>query len=120
MSHNFVEQASGAVRCSQCGETREALSDPARFVDGVPPRCLFAPLGNELSHPVHYIIISLKYLSTPILFNEINTIAACAVSTIPPNFIDSTPLLINETNAIVSIICLFSDSSSPSDRHSTW
>ena len=49
MAHYFdLKHVNGALvsYCSQCGETMEFLSDPARFVDGVPPRCLFAPLGN--------------------------------------------------------------------------
>jgi hypothetical protein len=76
MSHNFVEQASGTWGCSQCGETRADLIDPARFVDGVPPRCLFAPTGNKLSHPVYFIIPPHMYLSIPLLFNKTNTMAS--------------------------------------------
>lgn len=45
MAHHFVQQATGTWGCSKCGETKEFLSDPTRFVDGVPPRCLFAPLA---------------------------------------------------------------------------
>ena len=44
MSHNFVEQASGRIVCSQCGKSEEVLS--SQVEDGAPFRSCRNHPGN--------------------------------------------------------------------------
>ena len=93
MAHRFDVKIDGHVTCSQCGETKADLSARAG-PDGRKPPCPDAPLGNYLPRPSISVVHRYIYLSIPQIFSEANT--------------------------TVSTVYLFSDSSSPSDRRSTW
>ena len=94
MAHRFdVFKPDGTPVCSQCGKTAEFLSDPLRFVDGLPPRCLFAPLaapvGRYIKHLISFAYPLLIFSScVPFLWHLAMTPASpYLIDMYPPNVI---------------------------------
>ena len=80
MAHNFVEQVSGTVRCSQCGKTEEFLSDPSRLIKGRFPGCLGAPIDTTTAGNIIFACDFIQLFWTNI-FPAMNSVPTRAIVT---------------------------------------